>query len=236
MRPDARLRARPGQAHLALPGRGEGPLRRRGRRGGRRGQPLPGRGRAGADRGRVRAAARGHRPGARAGARVPAGTRGAGVQLRLRAELRLRRRRARLRRGRRRHQGPAALAPLGRPAAGDRRRHRRVRPGHRQLHHRHQHAELHQLPVHGRGHAQGAGQQAGHQAGAGRRQLRLQAVRQQARGDRGDVRAQDRPAGRLPGGPDRQHLQLRPPRLGPGLRRRARDDAGRHHARAQAST
>ena len=57
MRPDARLRPRPGPAHLALPGRGQGAVRRRGRRGRRRGQPVPGRGRAGADRGRVRAAA-----------------------------------------------------------------------------------------------------------------------------------------------------------------------------------
>ena len=64
--------------------------------------------------------------------------------------------RARLRRGRRRRHRPPPLAPLGRPAAGDRRGHRQLRPGHRQLHHRHQHAELHQLPVHGRGHAQGA--------------------------------------------------------------------------------
>ena len=47
-----------------------------------------------ADRGRVRAAAPGHRPGARARRRVPAGARGAGVELRLRAQLRLRRRRA----------------------------------------------------------------------------------------------------------------------------------------------
>ena len=36
----------------------------------------------------------GHRPGARARRRVPAGARGAGVELRLRAQLRLRRRRA----------------------------------------------------------------------------------------------------------------------------------------------
>ena len=67
-----------------------------------------------------------------AGRGRPAGARGAGVQLRLRAHLRLRRRRRRLRRAPTSIvTRPAALAPLGRPAAGDRRRHRRLRPGHR---------------------------------------------------------------------------------------------------------
>ena len=47
----------------------------------------------------------------------------------------------------------------------------------------------------------------------GRRQLRLQAVRQQARGHRGYVRAGHRAEGGLHRGPGGQHLQLRPPRL-----------------------
>src|SRR6202008_4991277 len=49
---------------------------------------------------------------------APPGARGPGVDLRPRAQLRLRRRGPRLRRGRRRRPGPAALAPLGRAAAG----------------------------------------------------------------------------------------------------------------------
>ena len=95
-------------------------------------------------------------------------------------------------------------------------------------------AELHQLPVHGREHAQGARQQARHQAGAaygGSFGSKLFANKLSR--DRRHVRAGDRQAGGLPGGPDRQHLQLRPPRLRPRLPGRAGDDAGRHHARHQ---
>ena len=166
VRPDARLRPGPGQAHLALPGRGQGPLRRRGRRGGRRGQPLPGRGRARADRGRVRAAAgRSSTRSAALDAGSPLVHEALGVELRLRA-----------------HASTSATSTATSPAADvvvrDRLRWHRsggqpletvgaiaeLRPRHRQLDHRHQHAELHQLPVHGRGHAQGPGQQARHQA------------------------------------------------------------------------
>ena len=233
VRPDAGLRAQPRRAHLALPGPGQGALRRRGGRGRRRRQPLPGRGRAGADRRRVRAAAAGPRRAARAVRGRPAGARRARLQLRLRAHLPVRRGRPRLRRGRRGRHRPAALAALRRAAAGDGRRDRRFRPRHRLADRAHQLAELHQLPVHGGRHDEDPGQQAGHPAAAGRRQLRLQAVRDQTGGDRRAVLARGRPAGDVPGGPGRQHLQLRPPRLGPGLRRAARRDARRHHARHQ---
>ena len=57
------------------------------------------------------------------------------------------------------------------------------------------------------------------------RQLRLQALRQQARDHRGHVLAGHRAQGRLHRRPHRQHLELRPSWLRPRLRRRARRDA-----------
>ena len=151
-RPAARLRSRPDQAHLALPGRRQGALRRRGRRRRRRRQPLPRRGRArrsstsSTSRCRrwsipeARAAADGAATGAR-GARdatSPTSARSTSATSSgdfAEADVVVTR--------------PAALAPLRRAAAGDRRRDRRLRPGDRAAHRAHQLAELHQLPVHG---------------------------------------------------------------------------------------
>ena len=90
-----------------------------------------------------------------------------GIELRLRAHLRLRRRRARLRRGRRRRPGPAALAPFGRPAAGDRRRASPTStraPASSRSHTNSLSFTSYLFMV--AGHAEGAGQQARHPAGA----------------------------------------------------------------------
>ena len=76
-----------------------------------------------ADRGRVRAAAGRGRPGEAPWRRAPPLVHEAlGSNFAYERDLRVRRRRARLRRGRRRRHRPPPLAPLGRPAAGDRRR------------------------------------------------------------------------------------------------------------------
>ena len=163
------------------------------------------------------------RPGTRARRRSPAGPRRAGLQLRLRAHVRLRRRRPRLRRGGRRRHRPAALAALRRAAAGDRRCRRRLRPRHRRsspctrtrcrfTSYLFMVAGTMRIPAN----------KLDVPPDARGRQLRLEAVRHQAVGDRRDVLARGRAAGQVPRGPRRQHLQLRPPRLGPRLRRAAR--------------
>ena len=87
------------------------------------------------------------------------------------------------------------------------------------------------------GHAEGPGNKLDVDPASRRRQLRLEAVRDEApRSSRGCSREGHRAAREVRRGPHRQHRQLRPPRLGPRLRRRARADARRHHARASRST
>ena len=112
--------------------------------------------------------------------RARARPRRARLELRLRAHVRLRRRRARLRRGGRDRLRPAALAAFRRAAPRDRRRGRGLRPRDRRFDGAHELAELHQLPVHGGGHAEDPGEQARHPPGARGRQLRLEAVRHEA--------------------------------------------------------
>ena len=95
----------------------------------------------------------------------------------------------------------------------------------------HELAELHELPVHARGNAEDSGRTARHAAASGRRQLRIEAVRDQGRGDRRDAAQGRGPPGQVRGGSDRQSLQLRPPRLRSVLRHRAGGDARRYAAR-----
>ena len=158
-----------------------GPPRGRDRGRGGRGEPLHRRGRHRPHRRGVRAAARGGRPRGRhhLQRRRGAPPRARAEQHRAPAHPRLWRRRGRLRR-----RGPGdpakdAVAALGRPADGDRRRDCRVRRGHGQVHHPRQHLHVQLRGLADRGLARRARPPAQHRAGDRRRQLRQQAVRAQ---------------------------------------------------------
>ena len=131
---------------------------------------------------------------------------------------------------------PPALAPLGRPC--------RSRPSapsatttrHRHADDQHQHAELHELPLPARRVAEDPGQQARRDPAPRRRQLRLEVLLRQGPDVRRHAVEGLRAAGEVRRGPHRQHLQLRPPRLRPLLRRRARARRATASSRACGST
>ena len=214
------LRRRPDRAGHDRDREGS-PLRRDGRRGDRREQ-VHRRGRLRADRGDLRAAPGGARPGRRAGGGRPARPRSARDQHRLRAHVLLRRGRQGVR-GRRplRHRR-ALLAPLDRHADGHERRHRRLRPRHRRRDDPRQLDELHLLPVADRGVAEDPGRQAPARPRRRGRQLRLEVLHAQGADVRRVPLDARRQAGEVRRGPRHAHRQQRPLRLRPALRGVAR--------------
>ena len=110
----------------------------------------------------------------------------------------------------------------------DRRCGRRIRRGHGQVHHPHQHLHVQLRGLADRRLPQRARPPAEHRPGDRRRQLREQALRPQGPGAHRHARACGRAAGQVPRGSHRQHHELRQPRVGPGVRHGSRGHERRH--------